>query len=447
MELRTAACLGLAGIMCALVGQNTSRRDAYLQDLAYARENYVLATHSFAPAAREQAQTLIRDLEGRAGNLSDLDFLVGIQRVTAFAGNAHDDIRLSDGAWSPSGRLPLRLIWFPDALIIARAGAPITDLAGARVAAIEGLRPEALLNRLKPLCGGNENFCRWRLTWAIEYQGVLSALGIAQSADQLHFDLVLRNGKKVDRIIAMVPSKAVPAMRPTRLWSGELTADEAAAGWRTAIDPKIEPLYLQDADEPFRLQDLPAVDAWYLQFRVNRDLGSYHIQTFAQQALAKIRAHPRGNLIVDLRFDVGGDITRTRDVMRQLTNAVPGHTYLLVGRYTFSAGIVASAILKSAGRDKVEVVGEGLGDRLRWWSEGHEVCLPNSRICLSMTDGLWDLSKGCTAEPACYGDRITGPVGSLDPEVLAPLTAAAWISDQDPAMEKIEAELAKTRGN
>jgi hypothetical protein len=41
----------------------------------------------------------------------------------------------------------LRILWFPDALVIARAGPECSDLLGARVETLEGLAPEELLGR------------------------------------------------------------------------------------------------------------------------------------------------------------------------------------------------------------------------------------------------------------------------------------------------------------
>lgn len=417
------------------------RRQQRLEDLAYAREHYVLVSHAFSSSAREQALTLIRNLEQHADTLSNAEFLVGIARLTALAQNAHDNLNVGEGGWLPEKRLPFRLIWFPDALVIARAGPPVTDLAGARITAIEGLSPDMLFKRLAELCGGNENFCRWTTTWAIEYEGILQALNIAKSADKIQLSLLFPDGKRAERVVEMIPFKDVPAMRPPRLWSGELTQQEASLGWRAAIDPRNEPFYLRDANEPFRFTNVPSTDAAYLQFRINTDLGSHVIRTFAKETAGKLESHPVQDIVVDLRFDVGGDITRTRDLLRQLPNHVSRRIYLLVGRYTLSAGIVAAAIVKHYGPDRVHIVGEGIADRLHWWSEGREACLPNSHLCFQVTDGAWDLVKGCAGETDCYGDRIVPPVGNLDPEISAPLTATAWLTGQDPALDAILHEL------
>ena len=86
-------------------------------------------------------------------------------------------------------------------------------------------------------------------------------------------------------------------------------------------------------------------------------------------------------------------------------------------------------------------MGEEVGDRLRWWSEGKLACLPNSHYCLHATTGLWDLRHGCGGEPHCYGDQYDSNVGSLQPEIWAPLTAAAWLKGEDPAMAAVERDI------
>jgi hypothetical protein len=89
----------------------------------------------------------------------------------------------------------------------------------------------------------------------------------------------------------------------------------------------------------------------------------------------------------------------------------------------------------------VTLVGEQVGDRLRFWSEGEPTCLPNSHFCLRPTSGLWDLMHGCKADLACYGDQFEATAGPLRPQLSAPLTAAAWLAGRDLAMEQVIRDL------
>ncbi len=87
------------------------------------------------------------------------------------------------------------------------------------------------------------------------------------------------------------------------------------------------------------------------------------------------------------------------------------------------------------------LVGEEVGDRLRFWSEGEPDCLPNSHVCLRPTSGLWDLSVGCKSDPACYGDQFEATAGGLRPQLSAPLSVDAWLAGRDLAMEQVARDL------
>jgi hypothetical protein len=149
--------------------------------------------------------------------------------------------------------------------------------------------------------------------------------------------------------------------------------------------------------------------------------------------------------VLDLRFDIGGDIDQTRDLARALAANVRERIYVITSRYTFSAGIVMAAAMKHDGGNRVTIVGEKVGDDLRWWSEGENACFPNSHYCLHVTTGLWSLVKGCAQNPDCYGDRLDSRVDSLDPQLHAPMTAEMWLSGRDAAMEVIKVDFASRR--
>ena len=97
--------------------------------------------------------------------------------------------------------------------------------------------------------------------------------------------------------------------------------------------------------------------------------------------------------------------------------------------------LVSAAAVKKAGGNKVVIVGEAPGDRLRFWSEGGNACLPNSGFCLHYTDGLFDMVKGCTGTSGCYGDQFDVNVGSLRPEINAPLTTGDYLAGRDRALD------------
>jgi len=93
-------------------------------------------------------------------------------------------------------------------------------------------------------------------------------------------------------------------------------------------------------------------------------------------------------------------ITCARDLSAlNATDTLSSRSPRLFVRKSKPVGIVSAAAMKHDGGDRVILVGEDVADRLRFWSEGKPVCLPNSDLCLHPTTGLWDLEKGCKGEP------------------------------------------------
>jgi hypothetical protein len=424
------------------VHKDAGIRAAQLADIKVVRTQYLPKEMAYSPATRALAEAQLDKLERQAGSLSPAQFLVGLAQAGALTDNAHSGLRVSDPQASFKARLPVRLLWFPDQLIVARAYGMAADLAGARVIKIEGRSPEALYEASKVLLGGSDAGRKHWLNQWIESAGVLHALGVAKSPDRLSLTVQLLNGTTVERTLPMLPiADTPPTAESVRLWSPEHVTGEH--GWSSALGPAELPLYLRDADRPFRSVDLPELHTLYLQFRWNQDDEGFPIAKFLESVQKQIDdTHPT-HLVMDLRFDVGGNILTTLDFMRHIAASVRGRTFLLVGPYTFSAGIVSAAAVKKHGAERVTVIGDVLGDRLNFWSEGNSFELPHSHYTFRYTDGQFNLLHGCTAEPRCMDDLYPVNVNgaSLVPEIHTPLTSVDYFARRDPAMEAVAAAL------
>jgi hypothetical protein len=414
-----------------------------LADLAVAERDYVDQAPSFSPTARQAAHALLRAMRPKVASMSDAQFALALMQVPALADNGHDATDFGDEAWFPKRRLPVRMIWFPDALIIARAAPELSDLLGSSVLEIERLSPPDLLTRIRRLQGGTDEYRRWQLNWVFHSAEALHALGIAKSADRLTMRLRLRDGRVIRRTLQTRPVDQVPAgQQPQRYWIPAQWQGEREMGWRAAVDANKAPTYLQQPDQWYRMIDIPELEALYLQFRSNFDEGDAKIGTFVESVMRRLKSSAPQNAIVDLRFDTGGDNTQNRALMRELALTVPAKIYLLVGNYTFSAGIATAAALLHDGGDKVTVVGSEIADRTYWWSEhAKPVCLPTSKLCFPINTGYWDIVNGCQGNSACYGDQFDLRVRSLAPRLRQPLNSVDWLANRDPAMEAIAADL------
>src|SRR5215831_821099 len=188
----TATGIAFAPAAAPAAAPQTSERSPSREgDLELAESAYVMKSPAFSTEARRRALAFIHRQKTRVAAMTPEAFLLCVLAIPAFADNGHDVMNDSEGSWSPSARLPLRMLWFPGGWIVARTAPELSPLLGARVLAIEGLASDEVFRRVRRLQGGPDASRRWNLEWVIEDAGMLHALGIAQRADRLRLDLKL----------------------------------------------------------------------------------------------------------------------------------------------------------------------------------------------------------------------------------------------------------------
>lgn len=270
--------------------------------------------------------------------------------------------------------------------------------------------------------------------------GVLHDLGIAHWPEAATYRLQLPDGQVVERQLAI----------------------ESPADW-SSFQPDHESWASQEPTVPFRWRDAADIDAIVIQLRQNMDRGDRRIAAFLEEADNARAQLGRRNVVLDMRWNPGGNFLQTRDFLLGWPQRLPepGRFYVLIGPTTFSAGIASVAYLKQAGGDRVTLIGEPVGDRLMFFAENNRpVRLPHSGIVLVPALQRDDFKDGCRhyddclvvlAQPgAPHGtppdkaaelDAVFGrrplQVSSLAPDVAAPWTMQTYRAGRDPAMEAI----------
>ena len=312
-----------------------------------------------------------------------------------------------------------------------RPGA-LADLRGARVVSIDGHEIDELRRAFAGYSGARESKRDEWIGFFLESPALLHAAGLAGSDDRVALALELADGTRRTRV---VPARLdPPAGSPMRLFFQSRLVSHAAENASPV------PLFLAEPDRFFRRAPLPDLDAEYVQLRANASVEGEEIVDFLSRARATIEERRPRNLVVDLRFDGGGDLNTTRAFFQALPSLVPreGRIFALVSGRTFSAGISSLGYLKQAGGARVTIVGEPVGDHLEFWAEGRLVELPASGATLLYASERHDYTTGCP-EPECHAPIRDHPirVTSLEPDVLVPLAFADYRAGRDPALDAV----------
>lgn len=419
---------------------------AQRQDLDYFR-HYLELNRSYTPQARERAEALRNEYLAKAGSFSPAAFDLAVARMVALADNGHSRVH-PGGLARRHARLPCRLYHFADGYRVLRARPGCAELLGAKLTALDGRPIDEVAERMYEYFGGPRNhYDQFAAVFFLESPPLLHAAGLAESSERLNLRATLRDGSERELTIVADPADAEAPRVYSDNYLSPQRIEKEAADWATLLPADAPlPLFLRDYATPF--QSGPLDDSiYYAQLRSNSDEPGHPIGDFLARVEREIVAGRPRAVVLDLRFDQGGNFTKTAGLMRRL--AMLGgsieRVYALTSAWTFSAGNVSLALLKQHGGDKVRVIGEPAGDRIRIWAEGGTLELPNSKLAMGYATGLHDYAKPCTGEAGCfwimrfYPTRIT----SFEPDLRVDYTFDDYVKLRDPVLEAALAQARK----
>jgi hypothetical protein len=421
--------------------------EAQRQDLAYFRKLIAL-DRSYSTAARIEAERRTATLEAADEPMDHPHLRVALMKILALADNGHTHL---DVGGPPPRQLPVRVAIFSDGLYVMRATSAASALLGGRLVAIDGKPIEHVMKRLADLRGGTAG---WRNLYAALYltdQEILFGADIAADLEHSTWTVMTSADESTTVTLNAGPAGADEPFVFTKRWVSNEPVKEMGDGWTLAGPDRPLPLTLSDFDSAFRRVRLPESCAMLVQLKANYDVGNQRIKDFLAATKADMRANKPCSVVLDLRYDDGGNYQNTAAFAQDLPNLIApgGRIYLLTGPATFSAGITTAAFVKQAGGDRVTILGEPVGDRLTFFSEGNRGCLPNYRLCVSYERGKHDYAHPCTDWDVCFWLNKLYPVrvDTLAPDEMITMSFAQWRQGHDPVFERAVALATASRSS
>ncbi len=245
---------------------------------------------------------------------------------------------------------------------------------------------------------------------------VLAGLGVIDDLARASLAVCAADG--TSRVVV------VDAEPGNQLW------DRYPAGWTALPDTvpgRPRPLHLRHRDLPYWFEYLPAADLVYFQFNAVREHPAEAFGAFCDRLFGFIADRRPARLVIDLRWNGGGNTFLTRSLLHHLIAcreiSRPGALFVVIGRQTFSA---AQNTATAIGRETAAIfVGEPTGSRPNFIGETIYFELPYSKVRANAADLFWQ-----TSWPTDYRTWIA-------PHIYAPPTFAAFSRNDDPAMDAI----------
>ncbi|HZB44357.1 MAG TPA: S41 family peptidase [Pyrinomonadaceae bacterium] len=360
--------------------------EAWREDLRFlARELPRKHKNAFHLTTRAEFERAVAELDARIPSLSDSERVVHLSRIVAMIGDGHTAL---GWRWLYP-RVPLELFWFGSELRVTRAAKTHRRALGAKLVKVGGAPIADVYARSLPFIprGESEGFVRSTHADLVTHPVFLHALGLAPDNARARYTFEDERGRTFTLDLG-----AEAASRPAE-WL------DAAA--RT-------PLYREQPDAPLWFEHLPDARTLYVNFK-----GYPRRREFAEvskKLFDFLDRNPVERVVFDLRQNGGGDLTRGRDFVIKQVKERPsvnrrGRLYVVIGRWTYSAGMANAADFRND--TNAILVGEPTGARPNGYQEGRGFMLPNSRLPVNYSIEFYKFQEKDT--PGIIPDKRIDP--------------------------------------
>jgi hypothetical protein len=344
----------------------TTRDERWMQDVRYLADNLVyLHPNAFHTTSRDEFDARVNRLIADVPTIPDAQIWVGIAEITALLDDGHTDPWLHTPGFF---RLyPLRLGWYGDDLVVTGTHPDYAEAAGARVVRIGDSDLQSAFEAVERVISyDNAQSLRFSAQTFLRTPEVLTALGVLDDAECGQYTLERPDGE----IITV-------EVRP-------VAVDDASFEYVTLYD-------VLDVNPPVRTLN-PNEDYWYTYLEDSQTIYFHYYRCYdnpvnpfaalVTDMMAFIDSHEVTRVVVDLRFNGGGD-SEVIDPFIEAIRARPdlnadGKLFVLIGQQTFSSAMMNAIDFDT--QTHAILMGEPTGGTPNAYGETRTFRLPNSGI-------------------------------------------------------------------
>lgn len=356
--------------------------------------------HAVSPA---RFRASVDSLHARIPRLDDHEIAVELARLLALVGDGHTAVPLASDSLG-FRRYPVLLHLAADGLLVLAASPEHTRLAGARVVRIGRVTAGEAMAAVEPLLSKDNRWSR-RATRTYEtIPEVLAALDLVDDPDSLPL------------VVEDAAGRSTAVLRPV--------PREPEPEWRYGAPADSLP-WLRYREEPYAFTFLDPSTVYLTYNNAWEDRDDVPWDAFIDRFVERAEAERVDRLVIDLRWNSGGDIDRARRLLHAVLRLDrvnrPGGLFVLVGPDTFSAGTNLAVDLDL--HTEPVFVGRPTGGRPNVYSQRGRFRLP--RTGLEIRNSALYIQHG----------RPTDLRPAVLPDIVAPLTTEAYRAGRDPALE------------
>ena len=399
--------------------ERVSRTDGWRHDLTFFEQEVKrMGYDPFHQTSEAQFHTEVERLRADVPKLTDNQIIVRIWRLLNLVGDGHTGI--APQVISSWNTVPLQFELFDEGLFIVAADPKYADLVGKQVLRFGSQTTEQVMRALDPIISrdkDNPHNLERNGPRIARYPGVLNGLGLQPQSESIVFTVREADGKTRT-------AEVIAAARDDQQYS-RIAGHPSWVTLFQGSDPL--PLYLKDRRTPYWFETVPNTKVVYFQFNIVTSTQAEPLNAFLERLLRFINEEKIERLIIDLRWNNGGNGRLAYPMLNFLTRAERinqrGNLFVIVGRYTYSAAPIVASVIESY--TNAILVGEPTPTGPNFIGEDNFVTLPYSQVPVGISDAYHQTTWSVDTRTA------------LTPLLLVPFSFEAYKSKRDPVLETI----------
>ena len=400
--------------------KSMSRDEGWRYDLQLmAREIGRRGYAPFRQVSREEFDRRVTTLGAAIPKLSDMQIVIEMMKLTAAVGDGHTMIYAFFERPDFLQNVPVEFAFFEEGLFIAAADSRFSDLLGAQVIRFGDRSVPEVLLALDPIIS-RDNPRAPHVMGPMRMRNLPLLAGLGLIPDPGHIALTVRDVGGTLRTVTLPADSDIPSRK---LWDGY------PKNWTRFVDtlPGPLPLYLRNPYQDYWFEYLPGPKTVYLQWNHVHSDPADPIDKFFDRVAQFVQDRPVDKLVLDMRWNNGGDTGLVPGVLASLIRDVkidqPGKLFVITGERTFSAAQNAATMI--ARFTPAVFVGVPTGSSPNFIGEDVSLQLPYTKLLVSISDLYWQ-----TSWPTDY--RVWIP-----PMIYVPPRFAEYRQNHDGALDAI----------
>jgi tetratricopeptide (TPR) repeat protein len=380
------------------------------------RKGYVFqrtSSDDFAASVNELIKSIPR--------LTDLQMSIELMRLVAKLGDGHTTVTL--GPNSPQEflvTLPIKFYLFKEGLFVIATDPKYKELLGAQVLRFENNDVPTVINALTPLINRDDSnmWIAERAPFLMRHLPLLHGLGLISSGKKV--ELTLRDFQGNTRTVQIEADMSQPNI-------GNVLP--SPKGWINLFETSSAPppLYLKNESAAYWYEYIPDRRLVYFQYNLIRDTREETLAKFCDRLFKFIADHDVDKLVIDMRWNNGGNIFLNQSLLRVLMADGKvnrrGKLFIIIGRRVFSAAQTALGYFEK--NTNAILIGEPSGSSPNFIGEEDFITLPYSKLLANVSDLSWQ------------GTWPTDHRTWIAPQIYIEPTFEAYRTSRDPVMEAI----------